>query len=97
MGQNIRITCVKLDPQREPCERVRKIGGVYPDGSRWQLRIEEAIAGASAGKWHFHVDGDVHSMVKVIIATSSGGQRFLKSQYDGLEPSSLLKLPECPD
>jgi len=34
-------------------------------------------------------------VVDVIIATSSAGNKYLKTEADGVMPNNLLSLPEC--
>lgn len=34
--------------------------------------------------------------VKVIVAVSKYGNKYLKTEADGEEPNNLLSLPECP-
>jgi hypothetical protein len=34
--------------------------------------------------------------VRVIVAVSRFGNKYLKTEADGAEPNNLLSLPECP-
>jgi hypothetical protein len=51
--------------------------------------------GIEQGKWSFFVIKDGKT-VKVIVATSKYGHKYLKTEADGEQPNNLLSLPECP-
>lgn len=91
----IEITCVTKTDRYNPHERIRKIGGRNPDGARWSLSQEEAISGIESKKWEFFVQ-KAGRKVKVIIAKSAYGNKYLKTEADGAESNNLLSLNECP-
>ncbi len=74
--------------------RLRGIGGVNPDGSRWRISEEAAVAGIEQGRWSFYVVQDGRD-IDVLVATSKYGGKYLKSAADGLHPDTLLALPDC--
>jgi hypothetical protein len=59
------------------------------------MNQEAAIAGIESGKWSFYVQRFGRSAI-VIIALSSYGHKYLKTEADGEQPNNLLGLPECP-
>lgn len=89
------VKCVNKRDRDNPHERILSIGGLNTDGTRWKLGQQEAIKGIEEGKWSFYVTKD-GKMVKVIVATSKYGHKYLKTEADGEQPNNLLSLPECP-
>ena len=53
----VQIQCVKCE-KANPHVRVRYVGGLNPDGTRWKLSEDVAIAGMKEGKWRFWTAGD---------------------------------------
>jgi len=76
-------------------ERVKSIGGVDAEGKRWKLSVEEAIAGISVGKWRFYTYTGGFSFW-LVVAVSSQGYKYLKTDHDGEQPINLLSLRSCP-
>lgn len=95
MATNVQIQCINKTDRMNPHERIKSIGGVNSDGSRWKLTLEEATQGVKSDKWRFWtVAGD--KSVWVVIARSAQGNEYLKTEADGDQPNNLLSLPECP-
>ena len=89
-----RVLCINKSDRPNPWERITHIGGVNSDGSRWRITQGEAIQGIESGKWSFYVDRG-GNRVRVIVATSRFGNKYLKTEPDGEQPDNLLSLPEC--
>jgi len=96
MGSWVRISCVNKTDRTSPHERIRNVGGVNSDGTRWRLTESEAIRGIREGKWLFYVERPAGHRVNVVIAVSQWGNEYLKTEADGEQPDNLLSLPECP-
>jgi len=79
-----------------PHERIKNVGGVNSDRTRWQLAQEAAIQGIEDERWSFFVSRPAGDTVAVIVATSAYGNKYLKTSADGDQPNNLLSLPECP-
>lgn len=92
---SIEIKCIKKSDRDNPHERILAIGGVNDNGTRWRLLQQEAVEGIESGKYRFHVTVNGRT-VKVIVATSRWGNKYIKTEADGDQPNNLLSLPECP-
>jgi hypothetical protein len=95
MTDRIQVQCINKSDRSNYYERIKYIGGLNGDGTRWKLIEEEAIQGIETGKWSFFVSVNGIS-VDVIIAVGESGRKYLKTTSDGYHPNNLLSLPECP-
>lgn len=94
MAQRVQIQCINKSDRQSPHERIRFIGGVYRDGSRWRMSLTDAIQSIKDGRYLFFVNVGGKE-VDVIIARHTGNE-YLKTENDGDQPNNLLSLPECP-
>lgn len=94
MASDHEVTCINKSDRMNPHERITHIGGTNPNGERWKLDQQAAIAGIESGKWSFYVSVDKKT-VRVIVAKSAHGHKYLKTENDGEHPNNLLSLPEC--
>lgn len=95
MADQHEVKCINKSDRQNPHERIVNIGGVNADGTRWKLSQPSAIEGIEAGKWSFYV-ATGGKTVRVVVATSQYGNRYLKTEADGDQPNNLLSPPECP-
>ena len=95
MAQRVEIDCSTKTGRPLPHERIAFVGGTNPRGTRWKLSQQQAVDGIKKGKWAFYVKVGGRS-IAVLVARGERGHEYLKSEADGAEPASLLRLPECP-
>lgn len=95
MATRVQIQCINKTNRYDPYDAIDSFGGLNPDGSRWKQSLTKMINLIEDDKFSFYVivNGKV---VDVIIATSSAGNKYLKTEADGVMPNNLLSLPECP-
>jgi hypothetical protein len=96
MGFWVRISCINKTDRMSSHERIRNIGGINADGTRWRMPEADAIEGIREGKWYFYVERPPGHRVNVVIAVSKFGNEYLKTEADDEQPDNLLSLPECP-
>lgn len=94
MPSRYQIYCVRRSDSLNHHRRIRGIGGVNADGSRWKISQEAAIAGIEAGQWCFYFWRGGRQ-VEIVVATSKYGSKYIKAADDGRQPEGLLSLPEC--
>src|SRR5688500_16268335 len=97
MAARHEITCINKTPRDNPYDAITHVGGATgsDSGGAWRLRLDQAIAGIEQGKWEFFVRRSLLNDVKVVVAVSPFGNKYLKTEADGAEPNNLLSLPEC--
>ena len=89
------VLCINKSDRMNPHERITHIGGINDNGQRWWITQEEAIQGIESGRWQFHVRVGLRD-VKVIVAISQYGNKYLWTEADEYQPNNLLSLPEFP-
>ena len=95
MAQYLHIRCVVKTDRTSAHERIQSVGGVKPDGSRWILSQDKAIAYIQDGTHVFYIERTGGLRLDVIVATSAHGN-YLKTVADREQPDQLLSLPSCP-
>jgi hypothetical protein len=94
MATTHEVKCINKTDRYNAHERIRAIGGVNPNGTNWKLSQQDAIEGIESGRWNFYVAVQGRA-VKVIVAISRFGHKYIKTQADGEQPNNLLSLYEC--
>lgn len=90
------ITWINKDDRYNPYKQITHIGGTSgnPAWRPWRITQQEAIHGIENGQWSFYVDQGGRC-INVVVAISPYGNKYLKTQADSNEPSTLLGLPGC--
>lgn len=94
MAQTAYIDCINKQPRNNPYDRINSVGG--KDNGGWKISLGDAINYIETGQWVFYTRPPVGHGRKVIVAVSSYGNKYLKTEADYDTPDNLLSLPECP-
>jgi Protein of unknown function (DUF3892) len=87
------IKCINRTERMDHHERISHVGGY--EGSQWKLTLNDAIGKIESGESAFVVRA-ARRRVSVFVAVSPSRQKYLKTELDGDQPDTLLRLPECP-
>jgi hypothetical protein len=90
---SIRVDCVARAGRRPPDDRILAIGGAGPDGARWRLTKDEAIAAMERGR-RFYLERPKGHRVDVVVVPGFG-RKHIRTEADRRGPGLLLDLPEC--
>jgi len=94
MATSHEIKCINKSDRYNIHERILSIGGINNNGTHWKLSLADAIKGIENGEWTFYVN-TYGRKVNVIIAKTTLGNKYLKTEADTTERNNLLELPEC--
>ena len=97
MARHLHIRCVVKTDRTSAHERIRAIGGINPDGSRWALTQDTAILQIEDGASVFYIERPRDQRFDVIVAIDTRGNKYLRTVADRDQPEQLLQLPVCPD
>jgi hypothetical protein len=90
----LEVTCVNKTDRYDPHDRIKMIGGINADGRCWRETQERVIALIESGQCEFFVRVDWRE-VRLVVAVSRYGNKYLKTEADSEQPNNLLSLPEC--
>jgi Protein of unknown function (DUF3892) len=93
VANTMQIKCISRTERMSPHERITHVGGY--ESSQWKMTLNEAIGKIERGEQVFFVQAHRRT-VGVIVAVSPSGGKYLKTEADGDQPDTLLRLPECP-
>jgi hypothetical protein len=90
----VRVDCIDRSDRASPYHQIRAIGGHAPDGLRWRLTEDAAIAAIDEERTAFYIESPVGHRIE-IVAAQGLGKRYLKTESDGESPDRLLGLRDC--
>lgn len=94
--ESYQIRCIIKNHRDSAYERITHVGGLHANGTRWTLTQQEAVQRIEDRRCTFYVERPTGHRVKVIVARSATGHKYLKTEADGEHPNNLLALPTCP-
>ncbi|MCA1530548.1 DUF3892 domain-containing protein [Bradyrhizobium yuanmingense] len=94
MAKRVRIRCINKTDRRSAHERIKNVGGLNSDGTRWKLSVKKTIRNLESREWEYYVE-ESGVTVEVIVATD-GRHKYIKTTVDRIQPDNLLSLPEFP-
>lgn len=87
------VSCTEKDPARDPHARIRAVGGVSKDGSRWKRDLAAVIAEIESGEQTYYVN--VGGRTPNLEVAAHQGTKYLKTMLDRDGSETLLGLPDC--
>ncbi|MDB5198752.1 MAG: hypothetical protein JWO92_715 [Chitinophagaceae bacterium] len=87
------ISCINKSDRYNPHERITHVGGKDIYGSKWRVTQQETIRRIESKESEYYVHAGGRT-VNVIVATHNGN-KYIKTERDGIQPDNLLSLPEC--
>ena len=90
----IQIMCVNKTDRYNPHERISYCGGII-NGARWRKSQQQVVSDIENGINQYHVKVNYRD-VRVIVAVSKWGNKYIKTIDGDVTPDNLLSLPECP-
>ena len=93
---DVQVRCSDITDRTSADERIRSVGGVNSNGKRWKISVDEAIAHIENGKHSFFLEKHDGHRARILVATSASGRKYLKSEFDGVQPEEIASLPRCP-
>nr|WP_271540331.1 DUF3892 domain-containing protein [Bradyrhizobium sp. CCBAU 45321] len=68
MAKRVRIRCINKTDRRSAHERIKNVGGLNSDGTRWKLSVKKTIRNLESREWEYYVE-ESGVTVEVIVAT----------------------------
>lgn len=95
-GIPVEVGCI-TKPIRDANHRIRGIGGLNGDGTRWWMTTDAAIQMIETGRFFFFVrDKVTQARIQIVVGISSRGNKFIQTVGDDDPSNDLNSLPECP-
>lgn len=95
MAQDIQIQCINKPDRSNHYERIRNIGGLNPNGTRWQISEDQGIAYIKNGTYTFYTMANYVRANVCVAHHALLGREYLTTHPDDYRSNNLLALPEC--
>ena len=96
MATQYEVDCMRKTNGTAAHDVISHIGGPNNgSGLRWIERVAKAIEMIEQGQWQLWVRVNGQA-VWVVVATSAGGHKYLRTQADATTVNNLLSLKSCP-
>lgn len=86
----LKVTCIDKDDRQDPTERIKNLGG-----PGWYKTQQEVIKDIENKTHRFFVDKPDTGKVWLVVSISQYGNKYVKTEADGVNPNNLLSLSEC--
>lgn len=89
------VQCINKTYRQDPHDMIHRFGGPgAKNGGWWHLSHSEMITAIETNQYGaFWVTRGGHTAY-LVVATHNGN-KYVKTQNDGVRPDNLLELPEC--
>lgn len=82
------ITCINKTDRYSAHDRIKTVGG------SWGKEDQQTVIRQIDARTHSYFVSKNGYKVNVIVS-SNGGNKYIKTENDDLQPNNLLSLPEC--
>jgi hypothetical protein len=88
------VACTEKASVDSPYRKIKAVGGVRRDGTKWKRSIERVINEIESGEQTYYVN--VGGAAPNLVVDVHEGVKFLKTAQEKDGPTTLLSLPDCP-
>ena len=90
---DLKVDCIVKPDRLNPHERILKLGGKNPNGTRWLITEDQAIAYIKKQEHTFYTF--VKGVRANVIIAIHNGRNYLKTDKDSIVQNNLLMLDTC--
>ena len=88
------IRCINKTDRLDPHDRIKHVGGVNADSTRWKITQQAAVEGIEERKWSFYVTRNGRT-VDVIVAVSRLGTNISRPRPTGISRTTCSRCPSA--
>lgn len=92
---DLRVLCVTKASGLDKYETIQSLGGTEYGLYNWRKTRAEVVNDIESRTHTFYVERVPGHRVKLIVAKSAKGTKYVKTENDGDTPDNLLSLPTC--